>query len=161
MPSRRCNREVERTKTLWKDLNIDYDYFIRTTEDFHEKTVQKLFQKLREQGDIYKGTYEGYYCVSDEYYLSDDIPLEEGGGKICPDCGKLAGKLTEETYFFKLSAYQERLLELYEKNPAFVRPQTRMNEVKSFVKQGLKDLSLTRTTVKWALRHEAKSGAKP
>lgn len=150
-PIELANQNVERTKALWKDLNIAYDYFIRTTEASHEKTVQKLFQKLVDKGDIYKGTYEGYYCVSDEYYLSDDIPLEKNGGKICPDCGKLAGKLAEETYFFRLSAYQERLLDLYEKNPSFVRPQTRMNEVKSFVKQGLKDLSLTRTTVKWGI----------
>ncbi len=150
-PLELADHNVERFKALWGDLNIEYDYFIRTTQDFHEKTVQKLFQKLMEKSDIYKGTYEGYYCVSDEYYLSDDIPLQESGEKICPDCGKLAGKLAEETYFFRLSAYQERLLELYEKNPNFVRPQTRMNEVKSFVKRGLKDLSLTRTTVKWGI----------
>jgi len=150
-PLELADQNVKRFKTLWKDLNIRYDYFIRTTEEFHEKTVQKLFQKLMTKGDIYKGTYEGYYCVSDECFLSDDIPLEESGEKICPDCGKLAGKLAEETYFFKLSAYQERLLELYTKNPTFVRPQTRMNEVKSFVSQGLKDLSLTRTTVKWGI----------
>jgi methionyl-tRNA synthetase len=150
-PKELADRNVERFKALWGDLNIQYDHFIRTTDAVHERTVQKLFQQLMEKGDIYKGTYEGYYCVSDECFLSDDIPLEESGEKICPDCGKPAGKLSEETYFFRLSVYQDRLLEHYDTNPAFVRPQTRMNEVKSFVRQGLKDLSLTRTTVKWGI----------
>ena len=150
-PKELADKNVKRTKALWKDLNIAYDYFIRTTDESHEKTVQTLFQRLLDKGDIYKGTYEGYYCISDECFLSDDIPLEESGEKICPDCGKPAGKLAEETYFFRLSAYQDRLLELYTNNPTFVRPQTRMNEVKSFVGQGLKDLSLTRTTVKWGI----------
>jgi methionyl-tRNA synthetase len=150
-PLELADKNVQRTKSLWKDLNIAYDHFIRTTDESHEKTVQKLFQRLVDKGDIYKGTYEGYYCISDECFLSDDIPLEASGKKICPDCGKLAGKLAEKTYFFRLSAYQERLLEHYENNPGFVRPATRMNEVKSFVSQGLKDLSLTRTTVKWGI----------
>jgi methionyl-tRNA synthetase len=150
-PIELADKNVKRTKALWKDLNIAYDYFIRTTEESHEKTVQRLFQRLVDKGDIYKGTYEGYYCISDEYFLSDDVPLEDSGKKICPDCGKLAGKLAEETYFFRLSAYQEKLLEHYKNNPGFIRPETRMNEVKSFVSQGLKDLSLTRTTVKWGI----------
>jgi methionyl-tRNA synthetase len=138
-------------KRLWDDLDISCDYFIRTSQDFHEKGVQKLFKNLMGKGDIYKGTYSGFYCISDEYFLSEDIPLEKNGMKICPDCGKEAGEVSEECYFFKLSAYQERLLDFYERNPVFVRPKERMNEVISFVRQGLKDLSITRTTVKWGI----------
>jgi methionyl-tRNA synthetase len=150
-PIELADRVVGRFKDLWKSLNIEYDYFIRTTQPFHEKGVQKIFQTLKDKGDIYKGIYEGYYCVSDENFLSEDVPLEDDGHKICPDCGKKAGKVSEGCYFFKLSAYQDRLIAFYEKNPEFVRPQSRMNEITSFVRQGLKDLSITRTTVKWAI----------
>jgi len=150
-PIELADQVVVRFKNLWKALNISYDYFIRTTQSSHEKGVQKIFQKLKDKGDIYKGIYEGYYCVSCENFLSDDVPLEKEGNKICPDCGKQAGKVSEECYFFKLSAYQKPLLDLYNKNPHFVRPKSRMNEIKSFVEQGLKDLSITRTTVKWGI----------
>jgi methionyl-tRNA synthetase len=150
-PIELADRVVGRFKDLWKELDIEYDDFIRTTQSRHEKGVQKIFQKLKDKGDIYKGIYEGYYCVSDENFLSEDITLEDDGYKICPDCGKKAGKVSEGCYFFRLSAYQDRLLEFYEKNPEFVRPQSRMNEITSFVRQGLKDLSITRTTVKWAI----------
>lgn len=150
-PLELADRMVGRFKDLWNELNIEYDYFIRTTQPFHEKGVQKVFQTLKDKGDIYKGIYEGYYCVSDENFLSEDVPLEDDGYKVCPDCGKKAGKVSEECYFFKLSAYQECLLEFYEKNPEFVRPQSRMNEITSFVRQGLRDLSITRTTVQWAI----------
>lgn len=150
-PIELADRVVGRFKDLWKVLNIEYDYFIRTTQSHHEKSVQKIFQKLKDIGDIYKGIYEGYYCVSDENFLSEDVPLEDDGHKVCPDCGKKAGKVSEGCYFFRLSAYQDRLLEFYEQNPEFVRPQSRMNEITSFVRQGLKDLSITRTTVKWAI----------
>lgn len=142
---------VVRFKNLWKSLNIFYDNFIRTTSSRHETGVQKIFQKLQKKGDIYKGTYIGYYCVSCENFLSDDVPLEKGGYKICPDCEKQAGEVSEECYFFKLSSYQDKLLDYYAKNPEFVRPKSRMNEVTSFVRQGLKDLSITRTTVKWGV----------
>jgi len=142
---------VIRFKKLWKSLNISYDNFIRTTSSQHEAGVQKIFQRLQEKGDIYKGTYTGYYCVSCENFLSDDVPLEKDGYKICPDCEKKAGEVSEECYFFKLSSYQDKLLDFYTKNPEFVRPKSRMNEVTSFVRQGLKDLSITRTTVKWGV----------
>jgi len=142
---------VGRFKKLWEALNVSYDYFIRTTQSFHEKGVQNIFQKLKGKGDIYRGTYEGWYCISDETFLSEDIPLQEGDYKICPDCGKQASIVSEECYFFMLSAYQKQLLDFYQKNPTFVRPQSRMNEVVSFVRQGLKDLSITRTTVKWGI----------
>lgn len=150
-PIELADQVVGRFKSLWKDLNISYDFFIRTTQPVHEKGVQKIFQKLKDKGDIYKGIYKGWYCVSDEYFLPEDIPIEEGKYKICPDCGKKAGIVSEECYFFKLSAYRDRLLEFYQKNPTFVRPPSRMNEVTSFVHQGLKDLSITRTTVKWGI----------
>ncbi|MFC2158065.1 methionine--tRNA ligase [Acidobacteriota bacterium] len=150
-PIELADKVVVRFKDLWTALNIDYDYFIRTTEPHHEIGVQKLFKALREQGDIYKGTYQGFYCVSDEYYLPEDIALEDDGTKTCPDCGKKTILLKEESYFFKLSAYQDQLLEHYKNNPEFVRPKSRMNEVLSFVKGGLRDLSITRTTVKWGI----------
>ncbi|MBA7524518.1 Methionine--tRNA ligase [subsurface metagenome] len=150
-PIELADQVVGRYKDLWKDLNISYDFFSRTTEPFHEKGVQKIFSKLMEKGDIYKGIYKGWYCVSDENFLAEDVPLEKGGHKICPDCGKRADVVSEECYFFKLSAYQKPLLDFYAKFPVFVRPPSRMNEVVSFVRQGLKDLSITRTTVKWGI----------
>jgi methionyl-tRNA synthetase len=150
-PQALADSVVGRAQDLWKALDISYDLFIRTTMAFHEKGVQKLFQKLLDKGDIYKGEYRGWYCVSDESFLSDDVPLEAEGCKICPDCGKKATVVSEETYFFRLSAYQAKLLELYEQHPEFVRPPSRLNEVASFVRGGLKDLSITRTTVKWGI----------
>jgi len=151
-PIELADKVVKRFKSLWEELDISYDYFIRTTEKRHENGVQDLFRKLKEKGDIYKGVYEGYYCVSCENFLSEDVPLEKDGHKICPDCGKEAGKVSEDCYFFRLSAYQDRLLELYEKDdPPFVRPESRLNEIRSFVKKGLKDLSITRSTVKWGI----------
>ncbi|MCX6574435.1 MAG: methionine--tRNA ligase, partial [Candidatus Aminicenantes bacterium] len=150
-PKALADSVVGRAQDLWKALDISYDLFIRTTMDFHEKGVQKLFQMLLDKGDIYKGEYKGWYCVSDENFLSDDVPLGAGGVKTCPDCGKKASLVSEETYFFRLSAYQDRLLKLYEDHPEFVRPQSRLNEVASFVRGGLKDLSITRTTVKWGV----------
>ncbi|MGB2906053.1 MAG: methionine--tRNA ligase [Candidatus Aminicenantaceae bacterium] len=150
-PIELADQMVGRFKDLWEALNIEYDDFIRTTQSHHEQVVQTLFQKLKDKGDIYKGTYEGYYCVSDENFLSEDVPLEEGGFKICPDCGKEAGQVSEECYFFRLSAYQQPLQDFYAANPTFVRPQSRMNEITSFVRQGLRDLSITRTTVRWGV----------
>ncbi len=142
---------VGRTRDLWKALDISYDFFVRTTMDFHEKGIQKLFRKLLDQGDIYKGEYKGWYCVSDENFLPEDAPVDKDGGRVCPDCGKKAVVVSEETYFFRLSAYQEKLLAHYAAHPEFVRPQSRMNEVASFVRGGLRDLSITRTTVKWGV----------
>ena len=150
-PIELANAVVGHSKELWKALNISYDFFIRTTEPFHEQGVQKIFQKLKEKGDIEKGIYQGWYCVSDENFLAEDVPLEAEGDKICPDCGKRAALVAEECYFFKLSRYQQPLLDFYAQNPEFVRPASRMKEVASFVRQGLKDLSITRTTVKWGI----------
>ncbi len=151
-PIELADRVVERFKTLWEKLYISNDFFIRTTMEFHEKGVQKIFDKLYKNGDIYKGTYTGWYCVSCENYLSEDAEENSNGKRICPDCGRPADKVSEEVYFFRLSAYQTKLLKFYEENPEFVSPKGRMNEVISFVKGGLKDLSITRSTVKWGIK---------
>jgi methionyl-tRNA synthetase len=150
-PLELADRVVLRYKELWAALHISNDGFIRTTDPHHEQGVQKLFQALKEKGDIYKGTYQGWYCVSDENFLADDVPFQPEGDKVCPDCGKRAILVSEETYFFKLSKYQQPLLDFYAQNPEFVRPPSRMNEVASFVRQGLRDLSITRTSVKWGI----------
>ncbi|HPW18019.1 MAG TPA: methionine--tRNA ligase [Candidatus Aminicenantes bacterium] len=150
-PKALADSVVGRAQGLWRALDISYDFFVRTTMDIHKTGVQKLFRRLVDRGEIYKGEYKGWYCVSDENFLADDVALEADGSKICPDCGKRASALSEETYFFRLSAYRDRLLEHYEAHPEFVRPQSRLNEVASFVRGGLKDLSITRTTVKWGI----------
>ena len=150
-PIELADQMVVRFQDLWKALNIDYDFFIRTTQPIHKENIQKIFKKLKDKGDIYKGIYEGWYCDSTEHFLDEDVPLEEGGFKICPECGTKAFIVSEECYFFKLSAYQKPLLDFYAQKPTFVRPRSRMNEVVSFVKQGLKDISITRTTVEWGV----------
>jgi methionyl-tRNA synthetase len=132
-------------RSLWDRMGLRYDDYIRTTEERHRKGVQKLFLVLQERGFIYKGSYTGQYCVSDELYV--DAPP----GSPCPDCGRMTETVSEENYFFKLSALERKLLELYEQNPQFVRPETRRNEVISFVRSGLKDLSISRTSIDWGI----------
>ncbi|HYW37613.1 MAG TPA: methionine--tRNA ligase [Terriglobales bacterium] len=132
-------------RNLWKRMGISNDDFIRTTEDRHKKRVQVLFQRIRDNGYIYKGTYTGQYCVSDELYVDGAQP-----GDPCPTCGRITETVHEENYFFKLSEFQDKLLELYA-NPEFVRPETRRNEVISFVKSGLRDLSISRSTFSWGI----------
>jgi len=130
---------------LWDKLGLSYDDFIRTTEERHKRGVQKLFATLRDEGFIYKGSYTGQYCVSDEAYV-DGPP-----GTICPDCGRLTETVSEENYFFKLSAFERKLLEFYEANPGFMGPESTRREVISFVRGGLKDLSVSRTSFKWGI----------
>ena len=132
-------------RQLWKRMGISNDDFIRTTEDRHKKRVQQLFRQLRDNGFIYKGTYTGQYCVSDELYVDGAQP-----GDPCPTCGRITETVHEENYFFKLSAFQDKLLELYG-NPEFIRPETRRNEVISFVRSGLRDLSISRSTFSWGI----------
>jgi len=132
-------------RSLWKRMGISNDDFIRTTEDRHKKRVQELFRRLRDNGYIYKGTYTGQYCVSDELYVDGAQP-----GDPCPTCGRITETVHEENYFFKLSAFQDKLLELYA-NPEFIRPETRRNEVISFVKSGLRDQSISRSTFSWGI----------
>jgi len=130
---------------LWDRMGLTYDDFIRTTEPRHKRGVQKLFALLRGRGYIYKDTYTGQYCVSDEAFV-DVAP-----GAPCPECGRMTETVSEENYFFKLSAFERVLLEYYEAHPEFIRPETRRNEVISFVKAGLKDLSVSRTSFKWGI----------
>src|SRR6201981_2830554 len=132
-------------RQLWKRMGISNDDFIRTTEERHIKRVQELFRRLRDNGFIYKGTYTGQYCVSDELYVDGAQP-----GDPCPTCGRITETVHEENYFFQLSAFQDKLLELY-KNPEFIRPETRRNEVISFVRSGLRDLSISRSTFTWGI----------
>ena len=132
-------------RKLWKRMGISNDDFIRTTEERHKKRVQELFRRLRDNGFIYKGTYTGQYCVSDELYVDGAQP-----GDPCPTCGRITETVKEENYFFKLSTFQDKLLALYA-NPEFIRPETRRNEVISFVKSGLRDLSISRSTFTWGI----------
>jgi len=133
-------------RALWDDLGIQGDEFIRTTDLKHAHTVQWLFRLCRENGYVYKGHYTGQYCIYDNAFVSDAKP-----GDNCPDCGRPTETLTEENYFFKLTAFQKPLLDLYRKNPNFIQPETRRNEIISFVEGGLKDLSITRTTIRWGI----------
>jgi methionyl-tRNA synthetase len=132
----------------WKMLEITNDDFIRTTEKRHERGVQKLAQVLYDRGDIYKGHYEGWYCVPDETYWTEGDLAE---GQTCPQCGRAVESVREDNYFFRLSAYADELLALFESNPDFIRPETRRNEVLSFVKGGLRDLSISRSNVQWGV----------
>src|SRR5271170_7157601 len=132
-------------RTLWERMGLTYDDYIRTTEDRHRKGVQKLWTVLKERGFIYKGSYTGQYCVSDELYV--DAPA----GSPCPDCGRITETVSEENYFFKLSAFERKLLELYQQHPEFIRPEASRNEVISFVRSGLKDLSVSRTSFDWGI----------
>ena len=131
---------------LWDRMKLTYDDFIRTTEPRHVRGVQALFKRLQERGYIYKGSYSGQYCVFDELYVDVTEP-----GAPCPECGRPTETVQEENYFFKLSAMEEPLLKLYTENPDFIRPETRRNEVIAFVRSGLRDLSVSRTTFKWGI----------
>jgi methionyl-tRNA synthetase len=132
-------------RALWERMGLTYDDYIRTTEDRHRKGVQKLWTVIKERGFIYKGSYTGQYCVSDELYV--DAPP----GSPCPDCGRITETVSEENYFFKLSAFERKLLEFYEQNPGFIRPEASRREVLSFVRGGLKDLSISRTSFDWGI----------
>ena len=133
-------------KSQWEKMGIAPDRFIRTSDPKHFETVRDLFERCLKNGYIYKGSYTGQYCFFDELYVND-----ANAGDPCPDCGRTTETVTEENYFFKLSAFQDKLLELYEKDPGFIQPDYRRNELISFVKTGLKDLSITRTNLKWGI----------
>ena len=135
-------------KPLWKALMIDYDKFIRTTDDFHVEAVQKLFTKIYEKGDIYKSSYSGHYCTSCETFFTD---LQLVDGDHCPDCGKKTEILSEESYFFKMSNYQNQLLQYIEDHPSFIQPESRRNEMVNFIKGGLDDLCISRSTFNWGI----------
>ena len=133
-------------KKQWDAFGLQYDHFIRTSDPEHHKTVQWLFERCRANGFIYKGNYTGQYCSYDELYVNEAKP-----GDPCPECGRPTETVTEENYFFKLSVFQDKLLELYDQQRDFILPESKRNEVISFVKQGLVDLSITRTTIKWGI----------
>jgi methionyl-tRNA synthetase len=135
-------------REMWPKLDCHYDYFVRTTDADHEQRVSEIWERMKKSGDLYLGSYEGWYCVGCEGYYTEK-ELDPGG--LCPIHKTAAERITEPTYFFKLSKYQDRLLEHYEKNPGFVLPTTRLNEVKSFVRGGLDDLSVSRTTFSWGV----------
>ena len=147
-PKQYVDDVVAKIKDLWKLLDIQYDKFIRTTDDYHEKTVQKIMEKLLANGDLYKDAYEGWYCTPCESFWTES-QLKDGK---CPDCGREVKLMKEESYFFRLSKYQDRLVKYYEENPEFISPKSRMNEmINNFIKPGLKDLCVSRTSFKWGI----------
>ena len=140
---------VANAQDLWKNLGISYDKFIRTTDEYHEKAVQKIFEKLYKNGDIYLGDYEGLYCTPCEAFWTETQLID---GK-CPDCGREVHLVKEESYFFRLSKYQDAILKLYEEHPEFIQPEARKNEmINNFLKPGLSDLCVSRTTFDWGIK---------
>lgn len=145
-PQQFTNEISTEFRALWDRMGLTYDDFIRTTSPRHQQGVQALWRKIRDNGYIYKGTYTGQYCVYDELYV--DVV---GPGAPCPDCGRPTETVHEENYYFKLSAFQDQLIRLYTEHPDFIRPETRRNEVLSFVRGGLRDLSISRSTFSWGI----------
>ena len=147
-PQEYVDKIVVNSKDLWKSLNISYDKFIRTTDKEHVECVQKIFEKLYNQGDIYKGEYKGLYCTPCESFWTETQLVD---GK-CPDCGREVNEVSEEAYFFKLSKYQDRLVKFYEEHPTFIEPESRKNEMlNNFINPGLEDLCVSRTTFDWGI----------
>lgn len=147
-PQEYVDTMVAQIKELWKKLDISYDDFIRTTDERHKKAVQKIFDQLVKQGDIYLGEYEGWYCTPCESFYTE-TQLVDG---MCPDCGRAVEKVKEESYFFRMSKYADRLLEFYEENPHFIQPESRKNEmINNFIKPGLEDLAVSRTSFHWGI----------
>ena len=147
-PKEFVDKVAAEIKGIWDLVGVSYDKFIRTTDDYHEKQVQKIFKKLYEQGDIYKGSYEGWYCTPCESFWTESQLVD---GK-CPDCGRPVVKWQEEAYFFKMSKYADRLMQYYEEHPDFITPVSRKNEmVNNFLKPGLQDLCVSRSSFKWGI----------
>mgnify|MGYP002579514838 CR=1 FL=1 len=147
-PKKYVDKIAGEIKTIWDLMNTSYNKFIRTTDDYHEKTVQKIFKRLYDQGDIYKSEYEGHYCVPCETFFTQTQLVD---GK-CPDCGREVTKAKEEAYFFKMSKYQDRLMKHIEENPEFIMPEARRKEmVNNFLKPGLQDLCVSRSSFKWGV----------
>ena len=147
-PKQFVDNVADQIKGIWDLVGVSYDKFIRTTDEYHEKQVQKIFNKLYEKGDIYKGSYEGWYCTPCESFWTESQLVD---GK-CPDCGREVTKSKEEAYFFKMSKYADRLMEYYNEHPEFITPVSRKNEmVNNFLKPGLQDLCVSRSTFKWGI----------
>lgn len=154
-PKEYVDEIVAGIQELWKLMDISYDKFIRTTDDYHKKAVQKLFKQLYDQGDIYKGAYEGWYCTPCESFWTETQAVD---GK-CPDCGRPVQKAKEEAYFFKMSKYADRLIEYIETHPEFIQPESRKNEMlNNFLRPGLQDLCVSRTTFNWGIPVEFDPG---
>lgn len=154
-PKEYVDEIVAGIQELWKIMDISYDKFIRTTDDYHKKAVQKLFKQLYDQGDIYKGSYEGWYCTPCESFWTETQAVD---GK-CPDCGRPVQKAKEEAYFFKMSKYADRLIEYIETHPEFIQPESRKNEMlNNFLRPGLQDLCVSRTTFNWGIPVEFDPG---
>ena len=148
-PQEHVDEMADIAKTLWKTMKIEYNDFIRTTEERHSKIVQQIFEKFIQNGDIYKGEYEGWYCTPCETYFT---PTQLIDGK-CPDCGREVKKMKEEAYFFNMKKYQNRLVKFYDENPNFIDPAFRKNEIfNNFIKPGLEDLCVTRTSFDWGIK---------
>ncbi len=147
-PQEYVDEVASEIKRIWDIMNTSYDKFVRTTDKHHEEIVQKIFKKLYDQGDIYKGAYEGLYCTPCESFWTES-QLVDGN---CPDCGRKVTKAKEEAYFFKLSKYQDRLIEYIENHPEFIQPESRKNEmINNFLKPGLQDLCVSRTSFNWGI----------
>ncbi|MFT5875696.1 MAG: methionyl-tRNA synthetase [Clostridium sp.] len=154
-PKQYVDKIVAGIQELWEIMNISYDKFIRTTDEYHKKAVQKLFKKLYDQGDIYKSAYEGWYCTPCESFWTETQAVD---GK-CPDCGRPVEKAKEEAYFFKMSKYADRLIEYIEAHPDFIQPESRKNEMlNNFLRPGLQDLCVSRTTFNWGIPVEFDPG---
>lgn len=152
-PQAFCDSMIPPFKQAWEKYEIEYDAFVRTTSEQHKKAVVAWIEKMQELGEIYKSVYTGLYCVPCETFVtaSSELGQDEKGTYLCPTCKRALREVSEESYFFRLSAYQDRLLEFYEQHPDFITPKERMNEVISFVKSGLKDLSISRKSVSWGI----------
>jgi methionyl-tRNA synthetase len=147
-----CDEISQKFKALTKTLNLSNDNFIRTTEERHHRSVKAIWNKLLDSGDIYLSKYSGWYSVSDEAYYTEDEITSEKGKKVAKSSGSLVDWFEEESYFFKLSAWQDKLLDYYKKNPNFISPKTKNNEIVQFVKGGLNDLSVSRTSFRWGIQ---------
>ena len=152
-PQELADSMVPNYKKIWDLYEISYDRFVRTTDTDHKAAVTTLISTLQKKGDIYKSKYTGQYCVPCETFVTvnSDTPKDELGKHVCPNCNRPLKEVSEESYFFRLSAYQDQLLKFYKTHPHFIEPQERMNEVVSFVKSGLRDLSISRKTIKWGV----------
>ncbi|MBQ3761277.1 MAG: methionine--tRNA ligase [Clostridia bacterium] len=151
-PIQYVDKIVAETKDLWKLMNIEYDDFIRTTQDRHIRIVQKIFKQFYDQGDIYKAEYEGMYCTPCESFWTPTQLVEKNGEKVCPDCGRPCQPMKEESYFFRMSKYQDWMIRYIEEHPDFIQPASRANEMlNNFLRPGLQDLCVSRTSVKWGI----------
>ena len=148
-PQEHVDEMAKEAKKLWSLMEIDYDDFIRTTDDRHEKVVEEIFDRLMEQGDIYLSEYEGWYCTPCETFFTETQLVD---GK-CPDCGREVKKMKEESYFFNMKKYADRLIDFYNQNPSFILPESRKNELfNNFLKPGLEDLCVSRTSFDWGVK---------